>query len=110
MIYMMHIGVIYRDSLKNGITYEKSEVQDGCVINDTLGQTHSLASNEHYFRLKFVVWKVGTDGRTDNTCKNNDSYRPWLWVGLVDQLHFYIQKKWWRLWILIQSSTHCLLN
>ena len=30
-------------------------------------------------------WKVGTDGRTDNMCKNNDPYRPWLWVGRVDQ-------------------------
>ena len=30
-------------------------------------------------------WEVGTDGRTDNICKNNDPYRPWLWVGHVDQ-------------------------
>ena len=29
-----------------------------------------------------------TDGRTDNTCENNDHYRPWLWVGLVDQNTF----------------------
>ena len=26
-----------------------------------------------------------TDGRTDNMCENNDHYRPWLWVGRVDQ-------------------------
>ena len=25
------------------------------------------------------------DGRTDNMCKNNDHYRPGLWVGRVDQ-------------------------
>ena len=25
------------------------------------------------------------DGRTDNMCENNDHYRPWLWVGWVDQ-------------------------
>ena len=24
-------------------------------------------------------------GRTDNMCENNDLYRPWLWVGRVDQ-------------------------
>ena len=30
-------------------------------------------------------WKVGTDGRTDDMCKNNDPYRPLLWVGRVDQ-------------------------
>ena len=23
--------------------------------------------------------------RTDNMCENNDHYRPWLWVGRVDQ-------------------------
>ena len=57
------------------------------VINDPLGQTHSLASSEHCFRLKFVsLWKVGTGGRTNDMCKNNDHYRSWLWVGLVDQL------------------------
>ena len=34
------------------------------VINDPLGQTHSLACSEHCFRLKFVLfWKLGTDGR-----------------------------------------------
>ena len=33
-------------------------------------------------------WKVGTDGRTDNTCENCDHHRPWLWVGLVDQKRF----------------------
>ena len=26
-----------------------------------------------------------TDERTDNMCKNNDHYRPGLWVGRVDQ-------------------------
>ena len=29
-----------------------------------------------------------TDGRTDNTYENNDDYRPWLWVGRVDQYSF----------------------
>ena len=28
------------------------------------------------------------DGRTDNMCENNDSYRPELWVGQVDQFSF----------------------
>ena len=31
-------------------------------------------------------WKV--DGRTDNTCENNDHYWPWLWVGRVDQFFY----------------------
>ena len=34
----------------------------------------------------FLFWKVETDGRTDDMCKNNDHYRPWLWVGLVNPL------------------------
>ena len=46
----------------------------------------------------FSFEKVGTDGhvRTDGLhCKNNDHYRPWLWVSLVDQNaatagHFYV--------------------
>ena len=33
-------------------------------MNDPLGQSQSLASSEHCFRLKFVLfWKVGMDGR-----------------------------------------------
>ena len=38
-----------------------------CAINDPLGQTHSPASSEHFFRFKFVL-KSGdrrTDGRTN---------------------------------------------
>ena len=59
-----------------------------CAINDPLGQTHSLASSDHYFLLFcFAIFeKWGrTDERTDNMCKNNDHYRPALWVGRVDQ-------------------------
>ena len=34
------------------------------VFNDPHGQTHSLASSEHYFQLKFaLIWKEGTDGQ-----------------------------------------------
>ena len=51
------------------------------VINDPLGQTHSLASSGHWFvLLDFEKW-----GRTDDMRENNDPYRPWLWVGRVDQ-------------------------
>ena len=54
------------------------------VINDPLGQTHSHASSEQCFLLicfsRFEKW-----GRTDNMCEYNDPYRPWLWVGRVDQ-------------------------
>ena len=32
-------------------------------------------------------WKV-TDGRTD-ICKNNYPYRPWMWVGRVDQYNIF---------------------
>ena len=68
----------------------KNNIDKTGVINDPLGQTHSLAISEHCFRLTFdLFWKVGTDGRTDGRtdgmCKNNDHYRPWLWVGRVDQ-------------------------
>ena len=52
------------------------------VINDPLGQTHSLASSEHCFRLKFVLLarflNVGTYVRIDNMGENNDHYWPRL--------------------------------
>ena len=55
------------------------------AIDDPLGLTHSLANSKHCVRLKLILFcyilKSG-DGRSDNLCEN---YRPWLWVGLVDQ-------------------------
>ena len=35
---------------------------------------------------------VRTDVRTDNMCKNNDDYRPRLWVGRMDQKIKILQK------------------
>ena len=37
------------------------------------------------------IWKVGMEVRTDNMCENNDHYRPWLWVGLVDQKTIFVK-------------------
>ena len=63
------------------------------VINDPLSQTHSHASSEHCFLLfcfarseKWGRTDERMNGRTDNIFENNDYYRPWLWVGRVDQL------------------------
>ena len=44
-------------------------------------------SSEHCFL--FLDLESG-DWQTDNMCENNDLYRPWLWVGRVDQ------KSWWE--------------
>ena len=50
------------------------------------------------FLLKFVLlWKVVTDGRTNDMCKNNDHNQLWLWVGLVDQKVLFFQINWDRL-------------
>ena len=38
-----------------------------CVINDPLGQAHSLICLARF-------WKVGTDGRTDITCDNSNDH------------------------------------
>ena len=49
------------------------------VINDPLGQTHSLASLANIVFALFCFarfLKVGMDVRTDNTCKNNDHSLP----------------------------------
>ena len=72
-------------SFQKGLKYDKT-----CVINDPLGQTPSLPSSEHCFNSLEIcfVLKSGdgrTDVRTDDMCKSNDHYRPWMWVGLVDQ-------------------------
>ena len=40
--------------------------------------------NFQSFLLDFEKW-AWTDGSTDTTCENSNYYRPWLWVGLVDQ-------------------------
>ena len=73
-------------SLLNSFKKEQNNSNMTGVIHDPLGQTHSLASREHWFRLKFVLfWKVGKDVRPDDMFKNNDHYRPWLWVCRVDQ-------------------------
>ena len=51
-----------------GGKFDKINVNKTGVINDPLGQTHSLASREHCFVL-LDLW-----GRTDDMCKNDDPY------------------------------------
>ena len=61
------------------IPEQKAKEDKTGFINDPLGQTHSLiASSEHCFLLfRFArFWKVVTDGRMDNTRKNNYHYQP----------------------------------
>ena len=61
--------------------HENSKYKTG-VINDLLGQTHSLASSELCVRfvlvlLDFEKWgRTDERTRTDNMCKNNYPYRP----------------------------------
>ena len=50
-------------------------------------------SSDHYFHATIVLFcnilKSG-DGRTDgNLCENNDHYQPGLWIGRVDQKHYF---------------------
>ena len=51
------------------------------AFNDPLGQTHSHASSEQCFLLfcfsRFEKW--------GQHVRKHDAYRPWLWVGRVDQ-------------------------
>ena len=64
------------------------------AVNDPLGQTHSPTGSNHYSHLKFVLFcEIFEKSRrtyrcTDNTCENSGHYRPWLWVGLMDQFLF----------------------
>ena len=71
--------------------YPDKDNQDRCHQWSTRPdpQSRSLFSVVFCF-ARFEKWGR-TDGRTnertDNMCKNSDDhYRPWLWVGRVDQL------------------------
>ena len=49
-------------SIRNNKVYM---IYKTCIINDPLGQTHSLASSEHCFRFKFLLFLKSGDGQTD---------------------------------------------
>ena len=53
------------------------------MIHSAIPTVSSVAIIVFSLEICFVL-KSG-DGRTDNMCKNNDNYRPLLWVGHVDQ-------------------------
>ena len=72
---------------------EKDNKYKTGVIDDPLGRpTVSPVANIvfAFVLLGYEKWRR-MDGRTDDMCKNYDPYRPWLWVGRVDQL--------WLRWI-----------
>ena len=70
--------------------------QDMCAIKDTLGETHSPASSDHYSHLKFDLFseilKSG-DGRQD--CGS-----AW-WINILsialDDLKTWSEISWWKL-------------
>ena len=54
------------------------------MINDPLGQTHSLASSDHYFHLKFVLFCDTLKSRDERTdmCENVCNHvKPSVTVG-----------------------------
>ena len=52
----MNFGhVMFAYGIKSLLLVKKEKNKTG-VINDPLGQTHSLASSEHCFHLKFVLF------------------------------------------------------
>ena len=80
MIYHRAIKTRLDNTIDNIVTYKTG------VINDLLGQTHNPASSDHYIHLEIVLFSKIL---TDDMCENSDHYRPWSWVGLVNQ---YIKK------------------
>ena len=74
----------------NEIQIRKNIVQDKCHQWSTRPDPYSHASSEHCFLLfcfsRFEKWgRTYRRTVTDKMCENNDPYRPWLWVGRVDQ-------------------------
>ena len=68
-----------------GIWYEHTNyimnIYKTGVIDDPLGQTHSPACSNNFFHFKIALFfEILT-----YMCENCDHYRPWLWIGLVDQ-------------------------
>ena len=65
----------------------KQKTQDMRVINDPLGQTHTPPVAISILAWTFCVARFEKWGRTYRQhLRKYDHYRPWLWVGLVDQL------------------------
>ena len=60
--------LIYIEFLKKLLILITSKNIKTGVINDTLGQTHSPASSNHYFRLKYMVC-FEKRLRTDDMCE-----------------------------------------
>ena len=56
-----------------------------CATSDPFGQTYYSPVLPWKLFCFERFWKVRTVVRTDSKCKNSDYYRPWSWVGLVDQ-------------------------
>ena len=66
-VIMKRQQLTYKETSSTAATNEKGQkkkrkIKTG-VINDPLGQTHSLASSEHCFLLKYLL-NIRTDGRT----------------------------------------------
>ena len=69
-------------TMKERLFFERTTGNKTGVINDPFGQTHSLASSEHCFRFKFLLfWKVGTDGRTNGRHVQKQWSLPDMTVG-----------------------------
>ena len=46
-----------------------------------------------YFIKIWFCFAPFLNGRTDDMCEYSDHYRPWLWVGLVDQNVVFAKKE-----------------
>ena len=74
---------------------EDNNQPDPNQTRQVLSMIHSARStvppsSDHYSHLKVVLIceilkVVPTTCETDDMRENSDHYRPWLWVGLVDQ-------------------------
>ena len=70
------IGILDNDIAIHSHHLLEIRINKTGVINDALGQTHSLESSEQCFRLKIVWLDIEKWGRSDNMCENNDHYQP----------------------------------
>ena len=92
--YIWHMGSQNFELLSS--FFRAKKIQEMCAIFDPLDQTFSPTCSNHYSRFIVVLFceilKMGTDGqtwgRTVNMREHSDHYRPWLWVGLMDQYRF----------------------
>ena len=93
----------------DGVRFWKKNSNKTGVINDPLGQTHSLANRDHCFLLFCFArfWKVGTDGRTacaKTMITTGRDFRLVEWINKNSwKFELHLKFVFWWFWLLFRG-------